>query len=639
MLDFFRSHQRLMQLLLLVVIVPSFAFFGIEGYTRFVGNVSNLAEVDGKPISQGQFDNALRQQKEQMRAVLGEGADPRLLDTPERRRLLLDTLIEELVVGNEISRLNLTVSDNALRDYMQSLPGIAHLRKPDGSFDLESYTALLAQQGLTPDQYDEQVRFGLAGGRLNGIVRGSGFVARTQAESLVRVLEQEREIQERVLSPADFVAGVAPSEASMRAHYEAIKGAQFTSPEEVKVEYLVLSAEHFAKKIVVTDAMARHAYDANVLRYQKAEQRRASHILIAVAKEAKPDERAAALARAEKLLIALRAQPEHFAQLAKENSNDPGSAAQGGDLGFFGRGMMVPSFDEAAFKLKKGELSSVVESGFGFHIIRMTDIKLAQPKPFDEVKDEIVEGLKREQAAKEFNEAAEAFTNLVYEQYASLAPAAEKFGLPLMMAEHITRAVNPNLAKDNVLNSEKFLSAIFSDDVVKNKRNTEALAVAPHILVAARVVAHQPALVRPFDTVRDVVRAQLVASMAADLARSEGKKLLAQSPNVSDMGVARWVDRRSVTGGTPAAVAAIFRADTRKLPVMVGVDLGERGYVLYKINQVRQPEVLDAATVKTVTESLSSEGGSLDYRAYLDTLRARAKVKNQMKDAGEVNKS
>ena len=623
MLDFFRSHRRLMQLLLLVLIFPSFVFFGIEGYSRFLGNSRALAEIDGKPIEQAEFDAVQRQQAEQLRRALGERAPSW---TPERRRALLDNMIDQRVLGNEVNRAHLTVSDDAVRTYILQSPLVAPLRNADGTVNVDAYKLRLAQQGLTPEQYDQQVRFSMSADRLVSVVSGSAIVARSQAEFLIAASEQEREVQEKILNAADFAKDINPSDAELNAYYVANKQTSFTRPEETKIEYLELSAANLEKDVVVTDSMLRQAYEANIAHARVDEQRRASHILLSVGKDATAAERAAVRSKAEKLLAALRAQPEKFSELARQESSDPGSATQGGDLGFFGRGAMVKPFEEAVYKLQEGQLSDIVESDFGFHLIKLTAIKKEGVKSFEEMKAELANKLKRELVNKRFNELADSFTNLVYDQYASLQPAADKFKLPIRFANYVSRHHNPAPGESNVLNNEKLLLALFSDDVLKNKRNTEAVLLAPQTLVAARVVAHSPAAVMPFNDVRNAVRAKLVADLAANLAKQEGKKLM-QSGVQEKMSAAHWVGRGQPGTLSPQALAAIFRADVRKLPITVGVDLGKDGYALYRIIQTKQVAAPTEARLQQLEMGLASERGNQDYRAYLEAVRARTKVK------------
>jgi peptidyl-prolyl cis-trans isomerase D len=628
MLEFFRSHQRFMQFLLLLVIVPSFIFFGIEGYTRFGGTDQALVEIDGQQITQAEFDRELGETEEQMRRVMGERADAEL---QAYKPILLNAMIDERVVANELRRLKLTLSDQALKAYMMKLPIVMQLRKSDGSFDEEEYKKLLAQNGLTPEQYQERVRLALMRERFVNIIRTSGFVARSQAESLAEMVSQERQVQEMLLTPAKFMQDLNPTQADLKAYYEAHK-ATFSLPEQVAIEYLVLSADDLVKTIEVNDVMLKQAYEARLSQYQEPEQRQASHILFAVTKSNTPQERKAIREKAEKTLEILRAHPERFAELAKQESNDPGSAAQGGDLGFFAKGMMVKPFEDAVFKLKEGGLSEIVESDFGFHIIKLTSIRPVKTQSFAEVKDKLAENLKYELALKRYNELAEEFSNLVFDQYGSLKPAADKFKLPILSAAQITRQPNPALGKDNLLNSPKLLTAIFSDDAIKNKRNTDAIQLKPNTLVAARVVSYQAAALQPFEQVQQQVRERWAADKALALSKQEGKKMLAEPSRLAFVSESRWLSRANVLDVSPDAVSAIFRANEKTLPAIVGVDLGEKGYAIYRITQVRKPETVDHANIQGLIDALANASGEVDYQSYIKALREKIKIKFHQKD-------
>jgi len=279
------------------------------------------------------------------------------------------------------------------------------------------------------------------------------------------------------------------------------------------------------KTINLNEQDLKTYYEQNVARLSGTEERRASHILIAAAKGSSDAERQKAKARAEELLTQVRKAPESFAEVARKNSQDTGSAPQGGDLDFFARGAMVKPFEDAAFALKKGEISDVVESDFGYHIIKLTDIKAPKQKSFAELRTSLEADLKNQQARTKYAEAAEAFANGVYEQSDSLKPVADKLKLEVQSANRVLRQPEPG-AK-GVLANAKFLEAIFSTDTVANKRNSEAVEVGPSQLAAARITQYTPARTLPLAEVRAAVRERVVNARAAELARQEGEKQLA----------------------------------------------------------------------------------------------------------------
>src|SRR6478672_1467774 len=385
MFEFIRSHRRLMQFLLLLFIIPSFAFFGLESYTRSREADNAVAKVAGQSITQQEFDAALREQTERFRRMFGQQFDPKMLDTPEARQSVLDNLIAKRVMAAEASRNRLTVPDQALQQSILAIPG---LTKPDGSFDSEQYRALLAMQGMTPTMFETRLRQDLALQQINSAVQSTAFAPKTVASRLSDLNDQEREVQELVFKAADFASQVKVTDEMLKEYY-AKNGAQFEIPEQAKIEYVVLNGDALASQIQVSDADIKSYYDQNAKRYTVEEQRRASHILIGVKKDASDADKAAAKAKAESLLAQVRKNPADFARIAKQNSQDTGSAERGGDLDFFGRGMMVKPFEDAAYQLKQGEISGLVQSDFGYHIIQLTGIKPAAVQTLDEVKAEI----------------------------------------------------------------------------------------------------------------------------------------------------------------------------------------------------------------------------------------------------------
>ncbi|MCA3189362.1 MULTISPECIES: SurA N-terminal domain-containing protein [unclassified Cupriavidus] len=629
MLDFVRNNRRLMLLLLLVLVFPSFVFFGVESYSRFMDSSHDAAKVDGRAITVQEVDNVVRDQTERMRQMLGNNYDPRMFEGAAARQSVLDQLILQRVVADATARKNLTVSNEQLRQAIEAIPAIAQLRGPDGKFDEKAYIQLLAQQGMTPEQLDARMRFELATQQLGGAVGTTAFVPKSLLDRLIAIRDQQRDVQALVIKPADFTSKVTPDAAALKAYYEAHLSA-YTTPEQAKVEYVVLSGDAMAASQAVTPEELKSYYDSNAQRFRTEEQRRASHILITVPKDAKDADRKAAKDKAEKLLEDVRKHPETFADVAKKNSQDPGSAEKGGDLGFMGRGALVKPFEDAMYALKDGQISDLVETDYGYHIIKLTGIKPAATQPLDEVRPELEAELKKQLAAKKYAEQADAFGNTVYEQSDSLKPAADKFKLAIQTADNVTRQPNPALGKDNPLNNDKVLKALFSDDAIKNKRNTEAVQVGPTTLVAARIVDYRPATARKFEDVEAQVRQAYVAQQAAELARKDGEaklEALKKADNASGFGPMVTVSRAKADNLSPKAVDAIMRADATKLPSVVGVDLGADGYAIYRITKVGTPPEANAAQRQADAQQLSQLAGQTELAAYYEALKAQAKVK------------
>lgn len=625
MFDFIRTHRRLMQFLLLLIILPSFAFVGLESYTR-MGDASNtVAKVDGQAITQPEWDAAQRDQMERFRQMFGEQFDAKMFDTPEAKQEILNNLIAQRVLAAEAKRNKLSVSDQTLQQTIINLGG---LKTADGQFDVERYKAILAAQGMTPAMYESRLRQDLTMQQVNAAIQTTSFAPDTLAKRLSELGEQEREVQQLLFKASDYVAQVKLSDEMLKSYYE--KSSQFDVPEQVKAEYVVLTADALAAQINVSDADIKSYYEQNTKQYGAEEQRRASHILIGVNKDASDADKAAAKAKAEQLLASLRKNPQEFAKLAKENSADTGSAERGGDLDFFGKGMMVKPFEDAAFKLKQGELSDLVQSDYGFHIIKLTAIKPAAVKALDEVKGEIASAIRKQLVTKKYTETADVFSNTVYEQADSLKAVADKLKLKIETTGNLSRQANPAVAPTAPFNNQKFLTALFSEESLKNKRNTEAVEVAPNTLIAGRVVEYKAASKRPYVEVKALVQAQVVQVEAAALAKKAGEAKLAALKTKDDaagFSATQTVSRAKSQGLNPAVFLAVMKADTSKLPAYAGVDLPGQGYSVLRVLRVLQPTAVDSAKRQAERQQINAALAQQETFAYIEALKQKAKVK------------
>ncbi|MGF6410996.1 SurA N-terminal domain-containing protein [Paraburkholderia sp. MM5482-R1] len=630
MLDFFRNHQRLMMFMLILVILPGLGFVGIQGFRGFFDESANVASVNGHKITRVEYDDAMRQQIDRGRQMLGAKFDMKSFDTPERRRQMLDGMIEQRVLADETQRLHLSASDEAVRRALLSDPVISSLKNPDGSIDLDRYKQLLAMQGMTPDQYDERVRYNLAMQQLPASIEASAFTSKTLAQHLTELAQQQREVQGIAFHPHDYAAKIQPTDAQLQAYYDAHRN-DFATPASATIQYLVMSPAALSASVQPSDADLKKYYDDNIAHFRTEGEVRASHILIAAPKDASAADKAKAKQKAEELLAQLKAHPDQFAQIARQNSQDPGSASKGGDLGYFGRGMIAggQAFDDAVFALKKDEISGIVQTDFGFHIIKVTDVKPAVTKSFDEVKDQIARELKTQLASKAFTDSSEGFTSLVYEKAKSLQPAADKFKLQIQTAT-VTPQPDPKLPPDSPLNNPKFLAAVFANDSVSAHNNTQAIDVGNNTLIAARVTDYKPAAVPAFDAVKDAVRQKVIAVQANEAAHKDGVAKLAEfekSKATAGFSSPLKVSRNDAQGVPPAALSAIYKVDAQKLPAYVGVDLGDDGYAIYRVNQIVQPAGTDAQHLAVAQQQIAQVDAQSETEAYLKALRERSKVK------------
>jgi peptidyl-prolyl cis-trans isomerase D len=623
MFDFVRSHTRLFQFILVLLVFPSFVFFGIQGYSRFnEGQASTVAKVAGYNISQAEWDAAHRQQVERVRRQM-PGVDVKLLDTPQMREQTLEGLIRERVMLTAAEKLNLVTTDDRLTRLFLSDPQFASLRNPDGSVNKD----FLAAQGMSSAMFEQRLRQDLTLRQVMQGINGTVFAPPAVAGSAFDAFFQQREIQLQRFDPKDYTAKVSPIDADLEKYYkDPANAAQFQAPEQASIEYVMLDLDAIKKTVTVPEDDLKAYYKANEARYMAPEERRASHILVKAEKSAPADVKAKAKAKAETLLAEAKKNPSAFAAIAKKNSDDPGSAEHGGDLDFFGRGAMVKPFEDAAFSMKPGQISGIVESDFGYHIIQVTGARGGEKKSYEEVRPQIEDEVRKQLAQKKFAEVAVDFTNTVYEQADSLKPAVDKFKVELHTAQGVTRT--PRAGVPAPLNSAKFLEALFASDAIRNKRNTDAVETAPNQLVSGRIVQYTAAHTLPFAEVKDKVRERVVAEQAAALAHKEGEARLAElkkNPATALPGEAQPVSRATSKDLPPPVVDAVLRADTSTLPAVVGVDLNNAGYAVVRVTKVlgRDPVVGDNTRAQA---QYAQAWGDAEAQAYYAALKTRLKV-------------
>ena len=627
MFDAVRNNKRIVQIFLALITLP-FAFFGVDSYLKNTGAGSDVASVGDTKISVREFDQALRERQDRMRQSMGASFKAEMMNAPEVRLGILNSLIDQRLLLLEAFKTRVVTTDKTLSDFISQVPAL----QENGLFSIKRYETVLQSQGLSQTQFEEKLRQDLTLQQLIGTVSNASFVSSTQAEAMLRIQSEERHFGEFRIPAEQFAGSVKIEPAAVQKFYDE-NVSRFEVPEQVKAEYVVLSLDALMTQVDVPDADVKKWYEDHPKRYEQGEERRASHVLILASGEADKEK---AKAKAEEVLKEIQKSPAKFAELAKQYSQDPGSAQKGGDLGYFGHGGMVKPFADAAFGQKEGEISGLVESEYGYHIIKVTGIKAARLRPLADVRAEIEGELKRQAATRKFAEAADAFNNMVYEQSDSLQPVIEKFKLKAQQSGLLPKNADAQMrAAMGVLGNEKVLAALFSDDAIKEKRNTEAVEVAPNTLLAARVLEHVLASTRSFDTVKADIEKHLKNQEAQALATKAGEERLAELNKGEDK--VKWSASRGVSRMQsrqlqlpPAALQAIFKADVKKLPAYVGVSVAN-GYSLYKISKVVQPEKIDENQLNALKAEYDSLVAQEDLSAYLSGLRSRYKI--------DINKS
>lgn len=623
MLEVIREHAqgKIAKIILVLITVP-FALWGVESYLNQGSSGQVVAKVDGEEIRQNEFSQTLKDQQERMRSTLGKNFDPALMENPEVRKSVLDGLINQRVLLADAMQQGLTVSDAQLA---RVIAGIEVFQE-NGAFSHARYESVLRQQNMSDKMFEHRLRQDMILQAVQAGVSSNAFIPMAAADSLIRIIEQQREASQAVIQIEQFMAQTKVDAAAVKDYYEKHQD-EFKLPEQARLEYVVLSAENLAAQVAVSEEEITAYYQDHANQFGQAEERQASHILIGVAATASAAEKTAAMDKARKVLQEVKQNPGNFAQLAKQYSQDTGSAAQGGDLGYFGRGAMVKPFEDVAFKMAAGEISELVQSDFGYHIIKLTAIKPAKLRSQQEAHDEISQELKKQKAGKKFAEHAENFSNLVYEQGDSLAPAAQQLGLKVEQSGWLTR-----MASDTpLLNNPKLLQAVFTEEVLKNKRNSEAIEVVPNTLVAARLLEYKAASVRPLEEVAVALGQRLQRQQASALAVKWGKDALAQlqqgnSPAGLNWSASQLVSRSQPAGLPPEVLKEAFRAKADKLPAYAGVENKQGGYTLVKVSKLVDAGPLDEARKQAYAQRISSLLEREYAAAHLASLKLKSKI-------------
>lgn len=648
MFDFIRNHSRWMQLILLLLILPSFVFFGVQSYTSFMSSEPEIASVDGQAITLGEFNQARRYELERYRSMLGGQFDAAAFDTPQFREQLLNQLIDQRVIAAAATKGMYSVSDETLRRTIASIQSL----QVNGQFSTERYRQVLAGQGTTPAAFEAGMRRDLA---LAQVLQPIGLTASVPVEvpqKLLALLTEQRTVARLVFKASAYEKSIQVGDSEIKTWYDANQS-RLQVPENLDVQYIVLNEAAASRGIKISEEDIATYYKQNLTRYGQPERRKVRHILIQVEATANDATKTEARKKAEDLSKRASANPKSFAALAKEFSQDPGSAAEGGDLGWISKNMLVPQVEEAVFTLSKGAVSGVVESPFGLHVILIDDIQAATPKQLAEVKEDIISEITKQIAADRFATMGSKLTKLIYDQRDSLKPIADELGLTIHNVDGLSRdgllsaeqrkpgaAALTDLDR-TVLGNPKVRLTAFSTEVLKDKFNSGAIELSPDTIVALRVTKVNPASIPPLDQVKDYIRKILIDQGATAAARAAGVKKLdalktATKPDLKGFEPEQVVSRQNPQSLSQAQLDAVMKIKPDPLPFFVGVD-GESGYAILEMTKVEAGPAPDRGQIEQLKSQLSQAWGAAEEQAALKILRVQYKVK-MLPDAARLIK-
>ena len=623
MFDFVHNKKTIVQIVLFIAVLP-FMFWGIQSY-RGDSNAGHVAEVNGEEIGRRDYEQALRNQQENLRNILGDNFDSTLLDNPQMRLNVLENLIQQKLAQQEAVHVGLTVLDTQLAAEIQAISFFHE----NGKFSLQRYQDLLQRQGMSANLFESRLANELKQQQLlEGITR-SVIMPEMVIGKLLRLSDTQYDINRFTLHADRFIDQVQPDETEILAYYDN-HYRDFMLPEQVRAEYIVLSIDELAKQEQVTTEETRKYFNEHPDEFGRPEERRASHILLTAAAELTEEARAKIRKKAEQILQEIQQHPERFEELAAEVSEDPGSAKMGGDLGFFARGLMVKAFEDEVFAMQPEEIRGPVDTLFGFHIIKLAEIKPADVASFDDVRDHIEALLKHQKASEKFGELAEDFRNIVFEENSTLQVAADMFNLPSQQTDWISR----QSTEPAFITHKLILDEIFSEDAIRSQTNTGVIEVQPDTLVAARVLEHRPSSAQSLELVREQIISRLKLQLAQEMAVKEGQEILdrlraGQTDDKLDWGNATEISYNQTQGVDLETLRLVNQVETNQLfPFYIGKSAPQGGYDLIRINRIIEStgelgDTRNQAFVNQLQQLRSQE----ELGAYLAGLRQRSEVK------------
>jgi peptidyl-prolyl cis-trans isomerase D len=617
-----KAHGWIAWVFVILISVP-FALWGIQEYLGG-GSDASVAEVAGQEISKQALEESTRNYREQLRANLGAAYRAELFGEQMLRRQVLDRMIDERVLQSTARDWGMRASDQMVVDAIAAERAF----QSNGRFDHALYQTVLRNNGLTESGYEASIRQGLALEQFQGGVTSTAFATKAELGSYQRLLQQQRTLAYAVVQADRFLDKVEPDEAAIKAYYDSHQR-EFQIPERVKVDYLMLDVAGLAQGVAVTDSELADYFEQHQDAFLAPEERRLRHILIPI-----EGDEAAALSKAEELRGRLSAGAD-FPALAKAESADPGSAPNGGDLGWVSRGMMVDAFEQAAFALAEGAISEPVKSPFGFHLIQLQAVRGGGEATLDQVYDEVSAAYRKAEVERDFFEKAERLAELAYENPDNLTAAADTLGLTIRHSDWFTRS-----GSQGELASPKVTAAAFSDDVLQQGNNSELLELGPEKLLVLRVSDHQESRIQALDEIREQVTTAVRQELAAEQARLAGERglqRLQDGADLVDLAIARRWEIKSPksVGRADRDVPASLRELAFRLPrpeggspVVAGTSLANGDYALLALTKVQDGDVaaLDDAARQVLVGRIAAMNGRLQLDATVQALREQADV-------------
>ena len=611
-----RTQTTFAKVILVIIIIP-FALFGIDSYLSSVGNDVYIANVNGEPITSNELQKTQSQFIAQIKSQ-DESTDPGVFESIEFKKAVLEKLISNKLVSQAVKNSGFYISDKQVGTYIAGMPEF----QSNGKFSQEQYDEVLKINNLTPKKFDISIKKDLGSQQLKGSLDRLVYTPKNKIQYLVDLTYQKRDVSIYELKQDNFKKKIDLSDTALNKVYEESKSS-FIRPDQVKINFVIHSVAGIVPNIKISDEEVKNYFTNNLNRYQADQQRRAKHILFTLNPEMSSEEINKIKDKALNVLNDIKKNPKMFKDAATKYSQDTESAKNGGDLGFFSRGDMTKVFEDVVYSMSKNEVSDLVQTEFGYHIIMLTDIK-GKKADFKTVKNQIKGELIFNAALAEYGSSAEDFSNIVYERSESLQEVAKKFELKIEESEWLSFE-----DAKKFFNNEAFAQAIFDKNAIDEKKNIPAIEASPNNLVAARVVDFRPSTAKPFEEVKDKIKEFLIESESQRLLITAGTKLIEdvklkkKKVDWIDQLVIDRVDRK---GLSDPLINAIFKMDDRELPAYTGLYDSRGEYIIVQLNDVVTEKVDDKDSFDTYyDEYIAVITEEIDL-AFMTDLRVKADI-------------
>ncbi|MBA1275068.1 SurA N-terminal domain-containing protein [Stutzerimonas azotifigens] len=596
------------------IIVMLLALTGFDAIFNAVSNSRDAASVNGEEISQDELTQAIDMQRRQLAQQLGRDFDPTLLNDRLLRESALNSLIERMLLLQAAKSSDFAFSQQSLDQLILQTPEF----QVEGAFNAARFDQVLQQMGYTRMQFRRLLEQEMLIGQLRAGIAGTGFVTDRQIEDFARLERQTRDFA--TVTIAADAAAVEVGDDEVRAYYEA-HADQFRTPEQVVLEYVELKKDAFFDQVEVSDEELQELYHNQIANL--AEQRRAAHILIEPGDDLSDEQ---ARAKVEEIRKRVEA-GEDFAALAKELSQDPGSAGEGGDLGYAGPGVYDQAFEDALYALNENQLSEPVRSEFGWHLIKLLGVRSPEVPTLESMRPQLEREIKARQVEQRFVEASKRLEDAAFEA-SDLSQPAEELGLKVQTTPAFGREGGEGIAANR-----QVIQAAFSEEVLVDGNNSSVIELDPDTSIALRVKQHLQPEALELDQVRDGIVEQLRRDKATERARSEGEKLLA-SLRDGEESSAEWQQTEAATrnqeGVDPVLLQTVFRMPKPEVadkPSYSGVSLPDGDYVVLRLSGVSEPaEALSDEEKQDYRRFLASRAGQQDFAAFRGKQQAEAEI-------------